>query len=155
MAAFSQCYQLCGAIHALERMQASQLEPNVVSFNTLVNAQARVCDTAAALRVLDSMRSQLVLPDLVTHAALLKSYAGKGDFTGARQSVDAMVAAGHKPDLACYSMLQSAASKLDEEGRAEAEQWILEDMARSRVSASQLSHRMRSATAGSGARAKV
>jgi len=84
------------------------LEPDVISYNTLVNAYSRAGDVdGAALRVQEMLNKGLK-PDQWTYNILLNMCGGRGDIAGAENIFDMIVHSGHEPDSYSYQALITA-----------------------------------------------
>lgn len=96
--------QLDKALAIHDEMKSKDVPINTVTYNTLVDACARVgaMDKAAAL--LDDMLTT-VEPDLITFSTIAKGYCVQGDVERAMQLLAAMRDRGIRPDGILYNSL--------------------------------------------------
>merc|ERR1712039_477524 len=64
-----------GAMHWLRQLEAADLVPNIISYNTVVGAYARVGDPDAVADVLEEMSSRSVELNVVTWTSMLTACA--------------------------------------------------------------------------------
>lgn len=70
-----------------EMLDTDNLAPDLISYNSAINAHARLGDLAGAGRVLELMRSRFVKPDVVTFNTLADAAAKKGDPVAAAEVI--------------------------------------------------------------------
>merc|ERR1719464_1880801 len=61
-----------------QRMEEVGLEPNLVSYNTVINACAILGEASKAVTWLACMTEKGITPDLVTYSTLCKAFAREG-----------------------------------------------------------------------------
>ena len=120
---------VAGAIGVLEQMKEQGLEPDLVSFNTIMHAVAneaatgRISGPQHAQNVLEMMRAADVAPDVVTYNAFLKACTvtawGRGTGSIAEQGrwvLDCMKQDGIEADVITYTTLLDACVKAARDG---------------------------------------
>lgn len=70
-----------------EMLDTENLAPDLISYNSAINAHARLGDLASARRLLELMRSRFVKPDVVTFNTLADAAAKKGDPVAAAEVI--------------------------------------------------------------------
>ena len=93
------------------------MEPDVVTYNTVVNAHAQKGNAEGAVRVFEAMRKQGMEPNVVTYNTVVNAYAQKGDAEGAVRVFETMRKQGMEPDVVSYNtVVNTYAQKGDAEG---------------------------------------
>lgn len=83
----------------LELMEAKGCEPDIITFNTVINARCKgELQPGMALAFLKEVRRARVKPDLITFNTLLGGCIANKNFTEAREVVKEMVRRGYEPD---------------------------------------------------------
>ncbi|KAI5851055.1 hypothetical protein BZA05DRAFT_399615 [Tricharina praecox] len=96
------------------------LKPDIISYNTLINAYSRAGDVdGAALRV-QEMLDKGIKPDRWTYNILLNMCGSRGDIAGAENIFDMIVQSGYEPDSYSYQALITAYVTAKELDKAEA-----------------------------------
>jgi len=65
------------------RLKVRGVAPSMVSYNLLINAQARASDTSDVVQTLTEMQVQDLNRDRVSFNTVIKAFARKGDVSGA------------------------------------------------------------------------
>merc|ERR1719284_601887 len=106
---------------------------NLVTYNTLIDACARVGDMTKATALFRDMCERGVDPDLITYSTIIKGYCVQGDLEQAIQLFTLMRKRSIKPDAILFnSILDGCARK---QMRTLTEQ-VLEDMEETKVAPS-------------------
>ncbi|CAE7542695.1 rsmF, partial [Symbiodinium sp. CCMP2456] len=115
-----------GARRSLEEMRASLLTPDVVSYNTVLDAFAKEADAAGAQQVMDEMVETTLRPGVISHTILIEAHARAGNRAAAEEAFEAMRSARLEPNEVTYTALlrariaagdQAGAQRLAAEGR--------------------------------------
>jgi pentatricopeptide repeat protein len=106
---------------------------NLVTYNALVDAMAKVGDVEGAADLFRDMCSRGIAPDLVTYSTVIKAYCVQGDLEPAIQLFSLMRKRGLVPDQILFNSLLDGCAK--KPLRSLAEQ-VLRDMEESGVSIS-------------------
>merc|ERR1719218_400331 len=106
---------------------------NLVTYNALVDAMAKVGDVEGAADLFRDMCSRGIAPDLVTYSTVIKAYCVQGDLEPAVQLFTLMRKRGLVPDHILFTSLLDGCAK--KPLRSLAEQ-VLQDMEESGVSIS-------------------
>jgi pentatricopeptide repeat-containing protein PET309 len=96
------------------------IKPDVVSYNTLINAYRRVGDVDGAARRVQEMLDCGLKPDTTTYNTLLKMCASRGDVAGAENIFNLIKQSGFQLDPYAYEALASAYVAVKDMDKAEA-----------------------------------
>merc|ERR1719163_2107110 len=108
-----------------EELKADSMTCTLVTYNTLIDACARVGEMTKAAAVFRDMCDRGTDPDLITYSTIIKGYCVQGDLEQAIQLFSLMRKRGLKPDAILFnSILDGCARK---QMRTLTEQ-VLEDM---------------------------
>lgn len=100
---------VCGAAKkAIQLYDNMELEPDTISYNTIIRAYAMEKDLPAALQILHTMTAKNCAPTVVTYNTLVHTTVQLSQFKKAWDIVDEMQAAGIAPDCATYTSLISS-----------------------------------------------
>jgi pentatricopeptide repeat protein len=94
-----------GALEVLRRMERDGVEPDLVTYNTLVYALSRAGMVAKARAFLDTMAAQGHFPDVITYTLLMNGMCVQGDALGALRLLEEMEAKGCEPNERTYNTL--------------------------------------------------
>ncbi|KAJ9181623.1 hypothetical protein P3X46_009735 [Hevea brasiliensis] len=96
-----------------EMADDAEIEPDVVSYNTLVDGCIQVDDSAGALAFFNEMRSKGIAPTKISYTTLMKAFALSGQPKLANQVFDEMFKDPRvKVDLIAWNMLVEGYCKL-------------------------------------------
>merc|ERR1719199_867437 len=130
---FAQRKEVHRAMEFYEEMRGDPMTCNLVTYNPLIDACARVGDVSKAAKLFKDMCERGVDPDLITYSTVIKAYAVQGDLEQAIQLFTLMRKRGIKPDAILFnSILDCCARK---QMRTLAEQ-VLHDMEEANVAPS-------------------
>eukprot|EP00439_Symbiodinium_sp_Y106_P074229 s1949_g14.t1 len=73
------------ARHRLEEMRASLVTPDMVSYNTVLDAFAKEADAAGAQKVMGEMVTTTVRPGVISHTILIEAHARAGNSAAAEE----------------------------------------------------------------------
>lgn len=83
----------------LELMESKGCEPDIITFNTVINARCKgELQPGMAIALLKEVRRASLKPDLITFNTLLGGCIASKNFTEAREIVEEMVKRGFEPD---------------------------------------------------------
>lgn len=104
---YCQQLQMDKAKELVEHMiNDAKIEPDVVSYNTLIDGSILADDSAGAFTVFNEMRSRSIVPTKVTYTTLMKAFASSGQPKLANNVFDEMVKDPRvKVDLVAWNML--------------------------------------------------
>merc|ERR1719375_1022582 len=105
-----------------EEMESKDVEPDVVSFNSVIHACAKSGATARAEKWLANMKGRKVDANVVTHNILMDAYAKADDAEGAELCLRRMLETGVRPNVVSYATVIHARVKRGE--MEAAEQWF-------------------------------
>ncbi|CEM21771.1 unnamed protein product [Vitrella brassicaformis CCMP3155] len=111
---FAQNKQVERALSLYREMQAEKIPCNAVTFNSLIDACARVGAMDRAARLLEDMTSPAhssLSPDLITYSTIIKGYCVQGDLDEALNLFEAMRARGIQPDAILFNSLLDGCAK--------------------------------------------
>ena len=80
------------------------MQPNTVTWKTLLSMYYTSSDTAGARALIEEMRAAGVQPEVMTWTTVLKVPVDRSDIAGAPAVTEEMRAAGMKPDMQVLSM---------------------------------------------------
>ncbi|XP_068634872.1 pentatricopeptide repeat-containing protein At3g18110, chloroplastic [Aristolochia californica] len=105
----------------LSLMRARGCEPDLISFNTLINARAKAgsLSPGSALALLAEVRGSGLRPDTITYNTLISSCSRVSNFEEAVQVYVDMDASGCQPDLWTYNAMISVYGRCDMASEAE------------------------------------
>ncbi|CAE8638294.1 unnamed protein product [Polarella glacialis] len=103
----------------LKGMLTARLQPDSVSYNTLLKAYARAGDLVGARGLLEEMKSEGVEPGLFSFNMLIEILADGGDGNGALAILEEMGKKRVEPDLVTYNTLIKARVRDNDLRRAE------------------------------------
>ncbi|CAI5966610.1 unnamed protein product [Closterium sp. NIES-65] len=86
----------------------SQVAPNIVTFNTIINACGKAGRAPDAEATLHAMERTGMPPDGITFTALVDAYGRTGDVERAEEAFQRMLQAGISPDVFSYTALMAA-----------------------------------------------
>ncbi|CAK9116483.1 unnamed protein product, partial [Durusdinium trenchii] len=93
---------------AFQEMKQQRLEPDIVSYNTLLNAFAKDSDGAGAQEVFNEMTDVSVTPGVVSFSVLIEAHARAGHRKAAEQAFRIMQELGLQPNEVTYTALLRA-----------------------------------------------
>merc|ERR1719274_412747 len=119
-------------VHAVyEEMLDAGISCNTVSYNTMIDANARTGNMAKAAELFSSMNAHRVSPDVITYSTLVKGYCQAGDIDMGFQVLREMTQSGkHDPDEILYNSLLDGCAK---QHRVDDALNLLEDMHKNHV----------------------
>lgn len=104
----------------------AKIEPDVVSYNTLIDGCIRVDDSAGALYYFNEMRSRGIAPSKLSYTTLMKAFALSGQPKLARKVFDEMLRDPRvKVDIVAWNMLIEAYCR---HGKVEEAKKVVEEM---------------------------
>ncbi|CAD7941842.1 unnamed protein product [Amoebophrya sp. A120] len=104
------------AISLYTQMRDDGLEPDCVTYNTVIRAYAMERDSDSAFNILDEMRRNAVQPNVVTYNTLVHTCVQLNQFARAWQLVSEMQSLNVHPDCATYTSLISAIKQMKDYG---------------------------------------
>merc|ERR1719375_973120 len=114
-----------------EEMKAEGVQCNTVSFNTMIDANARTGRMDRAEELFQDMVASGVTPDVITYSTLVKGYCQYGDIDKGFAVLKEMTTAGkHEPDEILYNSLLDGCAKQHRVDEALA---LVEDMHKNHV----------------------
>jgi pentatricopeptide repeat protein len=119
-----------------EEMQAHSIQPNTITFNTILNAFAQGGAMNRVPALLDDMKraSPPIEPDIVTYSTIVKGFCNSGSLDRALKVLGDMKASGkYAPDEVMYNSLLGGCAK---EHRPDEALKLLEDMRKYNVAPS-------------------
>jgi pentatricopeptide repeat protein len=105
------CGELQQALDVFALMKNVGCEPNIVTYNTLIDVYGKTGQSREALQVLETMRCTGVKPVLRTFNTLIIACNTCGNWQEALSIYDALLAAGHEPNTTTYNAIISSYSK--------------------------------------------
>ncbi|CAE7436823.1 unnamed protein product [Symbiodinium natans] len=108
-----------GATCLFEGLQRSALQPDVVSYNCLLNACAKASDAASAEAWMQKLEGSPLDATEVSHGSLLDAWARQGDLAAAQRSFTRMQSQRLSPGLRCFTSLINAAAEAGDLSAAE------------------------------------
>lgn len=94
-----------GVLGVLRRMKGDGVDPDLVTYNTLVFGLARAGMVAKARTYVDAMAAEGHFPDVITYTSLMNGMCVKGDALGALKLLEEMEAKGCEPNARTYNTL--------------------------------------------------
>jgi len=92
-------------------MVQANLAPNLVTYNTLISAWAKVAKPQKALELLEELKAHGLTPSVVTYSAIVNAWAKASNPEEAEQCVEMMKRAGVMPNTVTYNTVLSAWTK--------------------------------------------
>eukprot|EP00930_Biecheleria_cincta_P033060 TRINITY_DN22902_c0_g1_i1.p1 TRINITY_DN22902_c0_g1~~TRINITY_DN22902_c0_g1_i1.p1 ORF type:complete len:1031 (-),score=217.83 TRINITY_DN22902_c0_g1_i1:75-3167(-) len=92
-------------------MRSKGLKLNLVAYNSIIDAQARVGNTNIIYEVLRDMAAEAVMPDSITHSVVCKAHCVKGELDKALESLRTVQRNGLRHDAVVYNTMLDASSK--------------------------------------------
>lgn len=128
---FALSYQPKRASKLWRDMRSKGLKLNLVAYNSILDAQARVGITDVVSEVLQEMEREGVQPDGITHSVVVKAYCMKGELDKAMEAIKTLQQCGLQHEAVVYNTMLDACTKhrnhiLFEE--------VLQDMKQCRIS---------------------
>jgi len=103
----------------LELMESKGCEPDIITFNTVINARCKGdLQPGMAIALLKEVRRASLKPDLITFNTLLGGCIASKNFTEAKEIVEEMVKWGYEPDAYSKYLLGKKKDLLHEIGRS-------------------------------------
>ncbi|KAG6520104.1 hypothetical protein ZIOFF_017136 [Zingiber officinale] len=93
------------AVEFLDEMESEGFDPDVVTYNTLMDGYCRKGMLSDAFYLYRVMQPRGVEPDLISYTILTNGLCGEGDVFKARQLFDEMLHRGICPDTYSYNVL--------------------------------------------------
>ncbi|GAB2298510.1 hypothetical protein Dimus_032573 [Dionaea muscipula] len=87
----------------LEEMKEMGVEPDIVTYNSLIDVYCKNMELEKAYRVFDSIHDQGMSPDVITYTTLIGGLGLAGQPDKARDLLREMKEAGCYPDVAAYN----------------------------------------------------
>ena len=104
------------------RLCRDRIEPDVITFSSLINACAKHANPIRAKHYLNKCLELKVRPNIFIYAGVINAHGKIGDATGAVEIFEQMVQNGIRPDLITYQVVVHAFSK--QNNPAAALQWL-------------------------------
>ncbi|XP_056170549.1 pentatricopeptide repeat-containing protein At3g09650, chloroplastic [Syzygium oleosum] len=96
-----------------EMARDAQVQPDVVSYNTLIDGCILIDDSTGALEFFNEMRARAIAPTKISYTTLMKAFASSGQPKLAHKVFDEMIQDPRvKPDVAAWNMLVEGYCKL-------------------------------------------
>lgn len=113
---FSKSLELDQALKVFEIMRKdSEIQPNNITFNSLIDCCVRCTDIPQAEAIFDDMKQSGVSPDLITYSTMIKGYCKIGKIENALVTLNEMDSSGRiKPDEVLYNSLLDGCCKANE-----------------------------------------
>ncbi|XP_078174396.1 tetratricopeptide repeat (TPR)-like superfamily protein isoform X4 [Carex rostrata] len=92
------------AWHALEKMQANNFLPDIITYNTIIGGYAKTGDTGKGEQLMLGMQPRLK-PDKRTWAIVISGYCREGNMRDAFRCVQEMSDAGSYPNIVVFNTL--------------------------------------------------
>ncbi|KAK9098123.1 hypothetical protein Syun_025168 [Stephania yunnanensis] len=86
-----------------DEMVKMGVEPDVVSYNCLVDVYCKSREIEKALKVVDKMRDEGISPDVITYTSIIGGFGLAGQPDKAREMLKEMKEFGCYPDVAAYN----------------------------------------------------
>ncbi|XP_074557935.1 uncharacterized protein LOC141813844 [Curcuma longa] len=93
------------AVEFLDEMESEGFDPDIVTYNTLMDGYCRKGMLNDAFHLYRVMQPRGVEPDLISYTILTNGLCGEGDVVKARQLFDEMLHRGICPDAYSYNVL--------------------------------------------------
>lgn len=122
---FAQRKEMHRAMQVYDEMKQQGVPATLVTFNTLIDACARVGDMSRSAGLFSEMIAGGVEPDLITYSTAIKGYCAQGDFDHALQLFGLMQRKGIKPDAVLFNSILDGCAKRQMRGLTES---VLADM---------------------------
>lgn len=99
----------------LELMESKGCEPDIITFNTVINARCKAnLQPGIAIALLKEVQRASFKPDLITFNTLLGGCIANKNFMEAKEIVKEMVRRGYEPDAYSKYLLGKKKDLLDE-----------------------------------------
>ncbi|CAI0378022.1 unnamed protein product [Linum tenue] len=121
---------LSSAMKLRTSMGKNGMEPNVVTFNTLINGFAKEGKLQEASRVFSEMKLSNVVPNIVTFNTLINGFSQLGNSEMNDMLYQEMVRAGIKPDILTYNAMISG---LCREGKTKKAAYLVKELDKERL----------------------
>lgn len=122
LSAVAGCPAVKGAEDMLQRLLASKIEPNVMTYNSLINAHAKDGNWEGAEDVMRRLLERGIDPNVTTYNSIIKAYTKEGNSEGAEDVLRRMQECCLKPNVTTWSsVINSYATKGDWQVREPAE----------------------------------
>jgi len=108
---FAQRKEMHRALQVYEEMKKHGVPATLVTFNTLIDACARVGDMTRASELFNEMVVEAVDPDLITYSTMIKGCCVQGDLERALQIFGTMQRKGIRPDAVLFNSILDGCAK--------------------------------------------
>lgn len=108
---FAISYQPKRATKLWRDMRSKGLKLNLVAYNSILDAQARVGITDIVSEVLQEMEAEGVQPDGITHSVVVKAYCMKGELDRAMEAIKTLQQCGLQHEAVVYNTMLDACTK--------------------------------------------
>merc|ERR1719262_922005 len=93
-------------------MKSDGIVPNMVSYNTMIDGNARTGRMDRAEELFKDMQASGISPDIITYSTLVKGYCMNGDIDKGFAVLKQMTSRGkHEPDEILYNSLLDGCAK--------------------------------------------
>lgn len=127
---FANRRQAARAMEMWKEMKEAKVEMNVVVFNVLVDAQARVGAMDDVSAVVESMLECGITPDVITYSTIVKGYCVKGDLDKAFEVFRSMQQNGMAADSIIYNTMLDGCTR---HNRMDLADLVLEDFEKYKI----------------------
>eukprot|EP00494_Astrolonche_serrata_P033741 UN34010 len=102
------------AMELLEEMKESQITPNLLTYNALINCHAKYGGIGAALQTVDLIKKDNLKPDITSYNSLLSACSKRGSLDRAKIIFEGMKNEGIHPDVITYNTMMTTAIKAEQ-----------------------------------------
>ncbi|OUM57383.1 hypothetical protein PIROE2DRAFT_55224, partial [Piromyces sp. E2] len=88
IAAFGRSHQLVKALTYFEEMKQANLEPDIFTYNTLIDVYGKNKELSSAVKIFNEMKEKKIKPTLATYNILISAHGLNEDPKGAKQWFD-------------------------------------------------------------------
>ena len=90
------------------RDMMNRIEPNVITFNTLIKGWCKVGKMSVAMHVTKVMLKMGLYPDEITYSTLIQGYCQQHDMMTAKRLVESMIKVNLIPDIITFNQIIKA-----------------------------------------------
>merc|ERR1719146_324586 len=93
-------------------MKVRGVEPNLVTYSTMLKGYAQACDMPNAMRMLEKVQQDPHMqPDEIMFNSVIDGHAQSNDLAGGKKALEMMIASGIKPSNFTLSVLIKLCSR--------------------------------------------